>query len=193
MGLLPSDQGLVSWSVACLRNSITWPRLTRCGSASPLGPFLTRCPSNRAAQRHLFWCCSKVTRTVLSVLIFFTCGQPPTNKLHFKLYAYVDYLDSGTCFAMETTQYIVRLPRKLDVLKESIKQSACHVYHHILRYRTQPLFFPFSGSQLYSWPCWHSREPAGPRHSRLGRLSSPDRSPYTRGPQRPGVSSLHKV
>lgn len=48
-------------------------------------------------------------------------GSPPTNKLHLRLYAYVDYLDSGMCFAMETIQYIIRLPRKLDVLKDSIK------------------------------------------------------------------------
>ena len=62
--------------------------------------------------------------------------------------------------------------------------GACHVFHHILRDRTTPFFFLiFSGCRLYSLPCWGvAGSQQGFSHSRWARLSSPNRSPYTKRP-----------
>lgn len=116
-----SDQNLVSWNIGHVETNVAQLALCRCdfpfrwpfpdGSASWIGLHRDIC----------FGATIRLSGLFCKLISFFKCGQFPTNKLHFKLYVYVDCLDSGICFAMETIHYIVRFPRKLDVLKDSIK------------------------------------------------------------------------
>lgn len=90
-------------------------------------------------------------------------------------------------------QHIVRLPRKLDVLKDSIKSQCLPCMSPHFEGQNPTLFLQWlsvvrlallrgAGSQQWS------------SHSRLGRLSSPSRSPHTRRPPKPRhIFSLRSI
>lgn len=61
------------------------------------------------------------------------------------------------------------------------------------RFEGQTQLFFFSSCRLCSLPRGLAGSQQWSSHSKLSRLRSPNRSPYTRGPQSPDISSLQSV